>query len=261
MPAYNHERYIDSAVASALAQETDFAFEIVIGEDCSTDRTRERAREWAKRHPETIRLIENPVNLGIWANDQVIINACRGDYIAWLESDDFWTSRKKLQRQVDHLDGHPERSACFTRASCLTDTVPPITWRGGPDSIQSAYTVDDLLLWGHFIPSCTAMFRADLARPALQWTSGTPFLEVAYAIRFALAGPIGFIDEELACFRHHPDGVYGQHGTERNLRQALDAHRLVAHGYGLTSHPAYGAGLARLEAQLQVYLESVSPDS
>ena len=250
MPAYNHERYIGAALASALAQETHFAFEIVIGEDCSNDGTREVARAWAERHPDIIRLIENQLNLGIWENDQVIIDACRGDYIAWLESDDFWTSPHKLQRQVDHLDAHPEQSACFTRARCLTETAPPITWKGAPDVIQSSYTADDLLSMGHFIPSCTAVFRAGLARPPLAWTRGTPFLETAYAIRFALAGPIGFIDEEMACFRHHAHGIYGQNERERNLRDAIEAHCLVARGFGLTNRPAYVAGLARLEAQL-----------
>ena len=195
MPAFNHEAYIGEALDSVLAQETRFDYEIVIGEDRATDGTLAVAKAYASRFPAKINLIENDVNLGIWQNDQVIIAACRGEFIAWLESDDFWTSPSKLQRQVDFLDGHPDHSACFTRATCLTESEPPITWKGAPGIVQQDYTVDDLLEQGHFIPSCTAVFRAHLVRPALGWTRGTSFLETAYAIRFALAGKIGFIDE------------------------------------------------------------------
>src|SRR5437773_360515 len=92
MPAYNHGQYIRQAIDSALGQVTGFAFEIVIGEDCSTDNTRVVALDYAQRYPGKVRVLEHERNLGIWDNDQAIISACRGEYIAWLESDDFWTS-------------------------------------------------------------------------------------------------------------------------------------------------------------------------
>jgi glycosyltransferase involved in cell wall biosynthesis len=250
MPAYNHEKYIAEALDSALMQEADFPWEIVIGEDCSTDGTVAVARDYAARYPERIRLIENERNLGIWENDQVIVAACRGEYIAWLESDDLWTASDKLQRQVELLDANPTYSACFHRASCLTQSEPPSTWRGRPDHIKPTFDVDDLLEQGHFIPSCTGVFRAGLVREALDWTRGTPFLETAYAIRFALSGPIAYIDMDMATYRHHASGVYGRSDKVQNIRNAIEAHRLVGKGFGLTSRRSYRAGLARLHRQL-----------
>ena len=254
MPAYNHEAYIGAALDSVLMQRVDFAYEIVIGEDCSTDGTLQVAREYAQAHPGVIRLLEHPVNLGIWENDQSIIAQCRGTYIAWLESDDFWTSPDKLQRQVDYLDRHPEASASFCRADCLTDSKPPVTWRGGPAVAKPAFGVDDLLEQGHFIPSCTAVFRAALARPALEWTRDTPFLETTYAMRFAMAGQIGYIDEVMATYRHHGKGVYGQARDIGALRHALNAHLMVGTGFQLRERPAFRSGLRRRYADLGRYL-------
>lgn len=254
MPAYNHENYIAQALDSVLMQKVDFDYEIVVGEDCSTDRTRDVARAYARNHPATIRVLEHDKNLGIWANDQAIIGACRGEYIAWLESDDYWTAPTKLQRQVDYLEQHPDASACFHRAGCLTDTAAPITWRGGPETVKPEYTVDDLLEQGHFMPSCTVVFRTNLVRPALEWTGGTPFLETSYAMRFALAGKIGFIDEEMAMYRYHGAGVYGQARELGGLQHAVRAHELVGRGFGLLGRASYRAGLARRYAALGNYL-------
>jgi hypothetical protein len=253
MPAYNHERYIGEAIESVLAQEVDFAYEIVIGEDRSTDNTLEVARAFARARPGVVRVLAHEKNLGIWENDQSIIAACRGEYIAWLEADDFWTRPDKLRRLVEYMDLHSDASACFHRAGCLSDTTPPITWRGSPPVVKEAYGVDDLLLEGHFIPSCTAVFRAQHVRPALGWTRGTPFLEVAYALRFALAGKIGFIDEEMAMFRYHSKGVYGQARDIGSLQHALHAHELVGRGFGLQHLKAYRRGLARRYAAIARY--------
>jgi glycosyltransferase involved in cell wall biosynthesis len=253
MPAYNHEKYVAEALDSVLMQQVDFAYEVVIGEDCSTDGTLDVLRDYARRFPGVIRVLEHPKNLGIWDNDQSIIAQCRGEYIAWLEADDYWTDPHKLQRQVDYLDRNPGASACFHRAVCKTDSVQPLTWKGGPPVVQDAYSLDDLLLHGHFIPSCTAVFRAKLVRPALDWTRGTPFLETTYAVRFALAGEIGYIDEAMATYRYHGAGVYGQARELGGLWHAINAHRLVGTGFGLRARPAYREGLRRRYAALARY--------
>lgn len=249
MPAYNHEPYIAEAIESALAQKTNFPFEIVIGEDCSTDGTRAVAREYARRYPNQVVLLENAKNLGIWENDQKVLRACRGEYIAWLESDDYWCSDTKLQRQVDLLDSQPDLSACFHRAKAVPDTGLPETWRGGPADSKPLYTLDDLLEQGHFVPSCTAVFRTALARPPLTWTRQTLFLEVTYFARFATHGPIGFIDEALAVFRHHGNGIYSTATRIEHWVRAIEAHILVGRHLGVEHRESYARGLARMRRE------------
>jgi len=100
---YNHERYIAQALDSVLMQETDFDYEIVILEDCSTDATREIILAYQKRHPDKIRLrlaAQNQCSNKPFAEE---FQASSSPYIAMLDGDDYWTSPEKLQKQVEFL--------------------------------------------------------------------------------------------------------------------------------------------------------------
>ncbi len=116
---YNHERYIREALDSVLMQETDFPFEIVVGEDCSTDHTRDILNEYKEKYPDRIRLLYRDRNLGRpTLNVYQTAMECRGKYIAFLEGDDFWTDPEKLKKQVHFLEEHDEYEA-VTHASRL----------------------------------------------------------------------------------------------------------------------------------------------
>jgi glycosyltransferase involved in cell wall biosynthesis len=245
MPAFNHGPYIAQALDSVIEQQVDFRLEVVVGEDCSSDDTRSVALEYARRYPGIVRVLLHDRNLGMFDNDQRILQACRGTYVAWLESDDYWTSPTKLRRQAELLDRHPGYSACFHRAACVGGP-PPATWRPGPPTSKPSYTIDDLLADGPFIPSCTMMFRAGLVRQPAEWTRETLFLERTYAARLALAGPIAFIDEELGAFRSHGTGIYGRSSVEEQHQGLIASHRLIGTHLELTDRPSYHAGLARM---------------
>jgi hypothetical protein len=126
--------------------------------------------------------------------------------------------------QVDLLDQHP--TACFHWARPLDVSERPATWQHGPLEPRPFYTLDDLLENGHFVPSRTAVFRSHLVREPLEWTRNTPFLETTYFVKFALNGKIGFLDEEMAVFRYHRDGIYGRSTNVQNVQAAIAAHRL-----------------------------------
>lgn len=102
--AYNHEKYIKRALESVLSQKTNFIFEIVIGEDSSTDKTRNIVLEYKKKYPEIIKVILHVENVGGSRNYCDVIEKCEGKYIALLESDDYWTDDTRIQRQVDFLE-------------------------------------------------------------------------------------------------------------------------------------------------------------
>src|SRR5687768_16687744 len=107
MITYNHEAFVAQAIESVLMQKTDFDFELVIGEDCSTDKTREIVNGYKSKYGERIRVLLPAKNLGINRNLKQTLLACQGRYIALLEGDDYWTSSLKLQKQVNFLDTHP----------------------------------------------------------------------------------------------------------------------------------------------------------
>jgi glycosyltransferase involved in cell wall biosynthesis len=116
MTTYNHERYIATAIESVLRQQTDFPIEIVIGEDCSTDRTLNIALDYQRQYPEAIHIVRSEHNVGWRENYRRTIAAARGRYIALLDGDDYFTHRKKLQMQVDLLEANPDVGMCYGRS-------------------------------------------------------------------------------------------------------------------------------------------------
>lgn len=108
MITYNHEDYLAEAVHGVMAQECSFPYELVIGEDASTDRTLEVALACQKKYPDRIRVVHAENNAGMNANGKRIFERARGTFVAYCEGDDFWCARDKLARQVALIDGHPE---------------------------------------------------------------------------------------------------------------------------------------------------------
>ena len=114
MITYNHAPYIAEAIEGVLQQEVNFPIELVIGEDCSTDGTRDIVLEYQKKHPHIIRVITSDENLGATKNAYRTGKACKGQYIAFCEGDDYWHHPHKLQKQVDYMETHPECGLVFS---------------------------------------------------------------------------------------------------------------------------------------------------
>lgn len=110
MITYNHENYLSEAIDGVLIQKTNFKFQLVIGEDCSSDGTREICEEYANKYPDKIKLLEFSENLGMLPNFIRTLEACKGKYIALCEGDDYWTDSYKLQKQVDFLEENSDYS-------------------------------------------------------------------------------------------------------------------------------------------------------
>jgi glycosyltransferase involved in cell wall biosynthesis len=155
---YNHEKFISQALESVLMQETNFEYEILISEDCSTDGTREIVLDFQKAHPEKVRLLLSRAN--IHSNEIVVrgIQAARGQYIALLDGDDYWTSREKLQKQADFLDHHPDCSLCFHNARIFHEAEGRYGRNWTPPDQKEMSTLQDIWM-GNFIATCSTMFR------------------------------------------------------------------------------------------------------
>ena len=120
MTTYNHERYIAQAIESVLRQQTDFAVEVVVGEDCSTDNTLAICREYEAKYPDRVRVIASEINIGMHANYRRTIEACRGEYVAMCDGDDWFSDPNKLQLQVDKLRAEGA-AMCYTRSERRSD--------------------------------------------------------------------------------------------------------------------------------------------
>ena len=157
MTTYNHEPYIAEAIESVLAQQTSFGVELVVGEDCSTDRTAAICREYAAKYPDRIRLVTSPENVGWRANYRRTFEACRGKYVAYLDGDDWWCDPRKLQMQADLMESDPGCGMCYTRASNYWQASD----RTEPDH-PDHYTDFGRLLCSLTIANCATLARREL---------------------------------------------------------------------------------------------------
>ena len=125
---YNHAQYVEKALMSVINQKTDFPFEVVVGDDCSTDGTQDILKRIASGHPE-VKLNLRSENTGgrPTLNVYETTKKCTGQYLAYLEGDDFWTDDHKLQKQVDFLEDHPEYTACTHSMKMVDENDEEIT--------------------------------------------------------------------------------------------------------------------------------------
>lgn len=158
---YNHGKYIRQCIEGVLMQKTDFPFEYIIGEDCSTDDTMDIVKEYAEKYPDVIRVVTADRNVGMKGNGVRCIERCRGKYIAICEGDDYWTDPFKLQRQVDFLESHPQMGVCATECNWYiqkTGQLEPV-----PSTRKYLYGVEDFME-NNQVYTLTTLVRADWVR-------------------------------------------------------------------------------------------------
>ncbi len=208
MITYNHEAYLSRAIEGVLQQQTDFPFELVIGEDCSTDGTRAICRDFAAKYPDKIVLRLREKNVGMLENFRQVYDCCRGEFIAICEGDDYWTSPRKLQRQVAAMETNPQWSASFHRV-IVTDTH-----HQEPDILQPANDTAgevtlDMIAAENGIPTCSFLIRRTTLPRLPEWYPSLGKIgDWPLFILAASRGPIGYLPDVMAVHLRHSAGVW-----------------------------------------------------
>lgn len=216
---YNHERFIAQALEGVLAQKVNFDYEVVVGEDCSTDRTREILMDFHRRHPDKIVPLLRDKNVGAMRNFEATLAACRGQYMALLEGDDYWTCEDKLQRQADFLDAHHDYALCCHRVQ-VQDEI-----NGGPAGIfpsraPGPYTIEDLLS-ENFIQTCTVMCRWGSFGPLPKWFRKLALGDWPLCALIVKQGKIALMDDVMAVYRVHSGGIWSARPMVDRLRESM----------------------------------------
>lgn len=164
MVTYNHGDFIERAIESVLIQKTNFKYKIYIGEDFSTDSTREICIKYAKEFPDKIELILQEKNIGAFLNGSLVYKFCldsEAKYIAMCEGDDYWTDPLKLQKQVDFLEANDIYGLVHTDFYIYNEKLKRIL-NHFPKSYTNSSCFYDLLTENNFIGTLTVCFRKQL---------------------------------------------------------------------------------------------------
>lgn len=161
--AYQQESYVRECLDSIISQQTDFDFEIVIGNNPSTDATREILIEYQEKYPEKIVLLLHEENIGFLPNFFETGKACRGKYIARCDGDDYWCDSLKLQKQVELLESNESIGMCYTGSKELFDRT------GKLYDVPALYNVDfESMLFKEPMQTLTIMHRREMYERYLQ---------------------------------------------------------------------------------------------
>lgn len=226
--AFNHEEFINEAIESAVAQRGEFIHEILISDDGSEDRTGEIIKKYAESYPNLIRNISSAKgdNLGISRNLRKCFKEARGDYIAILEGDDYWTSQGKLDRQLRFMKQNRDCSMVFSRINLLK--------KGKLSSLPRQQTLPEKLTGDNFIKEPTlnlianfssCFFRASVMKSLPEILFKDRFNEIALAFYIEQKGKIGFIPEVMTVYRIHEHGVWSAADEKYRLESGLACRR------------------------------------
>ena len=187
--SYNQVDYIRECLEGIVMQKCSYKWEAIVHDDASTDGTQDVIREYAVKFPNIIKPIlqtENQFSKKDGSLRRILLEACKGKYIANLEGDDYWTDPLKLQKQLDYLESHPECGLVRTDFNRYYQETGKLE-KGMFKSMEGITdTFQDYLLNARFAGPCTWVYRAeyDIERkllPTNKYFNGdlTLLLEVA----------------------------------------------------------------------------------
>lgn len=252
---YNHERYLAQALDSVLMQQTDFAVEVVIGEDCSPDGTRRIALDYEQRFPGRIRVLQHATNQGIMRNLMATMAACTGQYIAFLEGDDYWTDPQKLQRQVQVMETDPACSLCIHDAEVFTEdgSAPSYLFSSKfghilPAGAEATFSQTDLARLGWFMPSAAMLFRrAALPQPLPAWFAGVFSGDFTLQLLATQRGHVRYLPRVMSRYRLHAGGVMQtSHNTLAQNEKRIHEHECYKRELPAALHPHFNPYLEHL---------------
>lgn len=226
---YRHEAFIRQSVESALAQRTDFPVEIIVSDDASPDASPRIIAELARAHPDRIRPLLQPRNLGVVGNSKAVFRAARGHYIALVEGDDFWTHPDKLARQVALLESQPHLAASGHAARHVDAAGVELPSHELGFAGERLIHLSDLLE-ANLVPTASLVFRRALLPEIPVWAEPLPMLDWPILFELAARGPIHFSSEAWCAYRVHGGGVWSGQQRARRLQGILDFYaRALAH--------------------------------
>lgn len=231
---YNQEEYISQTIESLLDQDCQFKYEILIGEDCSTDKTREICQSYEKKYPEIVKLFLNDENKGFIKNYFSLFRHVRGKYIADCGGDDYWISTEKLRKQVEILESHPDISLVYGNWQVLNEkekkqrnNLAEITKDWFDKDFYGKTAVRNYLNYKVMprVVLSTSCFRSDWLKKSMVnnneifFGDGVVCEDLPISMALLMNGPFYLMKEELMVYRLLENSVSHSQNREKYLKE------------------------------------------
>lgn len=212
IPAYQHVGFIAECLDSILSQDTSFPIEIIVGEDLSSDGTREICIAYADKFPDKIRLFLNDREdvtfidgrpSGI-VNVLNLLSESRGKFISLCEGDDYWTDKTKLEQQVAIFQKNPECSLVFHNSRIVCGDGHDKDFSSG--LTEGFYDIESVISKPWFVPTQSILFRKELLELG-EWIKHIYNCDYAIQLMLATKFPFYYIDKTMSVYRIHEEGI------------------------------------------------------
>lgn len=206
---YNHAKFIAQSIESVVNQQTSFPFEIVIGDDHSTDGTSQIVDQYAAQYPDLIKVVRGKTNGGPQPNSIRILENSQGKYMAALEGDDYWIDPLKLQKQADFMEQNPDFAICFTntRVEFFENNEEPYLLNSNIE--KDVFELKDLIaeteVW--FMGTATLFYTMSSIFPVQPWFHKTKSGDIPMIMLAARHGKIKYLPDVTAAYRRHAAGA------------------------------------------------------
>ncbi len=214
---YNHEPFLQKCLDGFMMQKCKFDFEIVLGEDCSTDNSRNLILNFAKMYPGKFKLILHKYNVGANANQKLVFENCKGKYIAMCEGDDYWTDPLKLQKQVDFLEMHHHYSMVAHKVF--------IDVNGHLNKFiygHQEFSLENILHHGPLVHTASILFRNVLSENDLDLLTKVTLGDWMLVLLLSKHGKIKLLEDYMAAYRIHENGVYAPLSIENKVKKNIE---------------------------------------
>ncbi len=203
---YNQERYIERSIRSVLNQHTSFSVEHLVADDCSTDSTIPILRRLAAENPSQLTLHLRTHNVGVLRNFCDAYHTASGEYVAFVEGDDYWIDPRKLQKQVELMDARPDCSLCFHPAVYVDELASP-TGVIHPPSHQNEWTLEQVAD-ANPVQTCSMMVRRSAVPMLPELFLGLRLGDWPLCILAAREGTLVCLPDAMSAYRVHHQGVW-----------------------------------------------------
>ena len=218
---YNHEPYIRECLDGFMMQNTNFAFEVLIHDDASTDKSAEIIREYEAKYPDIIKPIyqtENQYSKGVGVTRVFQFPRATGKYIAMCEGDDYWTDPYKLQKQVDFLEANKDFAFCFHKVKVNRDNKIEDDFM---QEVNEITTICDLAK-GLYVRTLSVIFRSSILKSFSENQKNNISGDYSLFLLLSEHGKIKYFNETMGVYRIHDGGVWSKVNETARKSDSID---------------------------------------